>query len=677
MKDYKSLFEKHIFHFDSEKSILEEKDLGICADIASLRTPEYSAAAAEGFQGCPYTDTAFRLDVRIGGERFKTSRWQWLPSAMAREGSAGQLHLETVTAVVPRTRTFVMRLFCTNRSSEPMDLPVQILFRGAPRYESTWKFFPPAAGKDIPSYTEENGKLVCRLADASFVLTSSLPGMKLFPQAYLWESRLALAPSESSCFYISCSMGAEAQAAEQAEAICGHYEEGLEASFGWLEQETERIRTKLPSFSSSEPALDRLYRRSLVTYLLCRWDNPDLCTVPYFSTGSINGGCMCSYLWDYCGGLMMHPLYDAAGNREMLKAYLRNDLTTSYALNPVTSGKVGPWYQINQEKIICMVYYHVLFTGDKALLYEQAGERTVLEWMLYHAYVADDPEKPVALYDYGEGGKSHLELRKQFVYNGIMPDLNARRYMNYKRVYELTQLAGCPDERLPQRMAQLKEAMKALWNKDAKWYDFINKDGVRDIRYTVQMFKFLNSPVTGTEEREGLISHLNEREFLSAFGLHSMSKLDEAYDQDDIDNGGGGICPHFTMQICSQLYETGYEALATDIFRRVLWWGERFPYLGDSVAANMIANREDTPLQGDISSVGIAQMMFFYLFGIRADFDGNVTVSPVRERPAETMQVENARLCGKVFSVKAEGDSFAVTCGDKTYRAAIGETVRI
>ena len=43
------------------------------------------------------------------------------------------------------------------------------------------------------------------------------------------------------------------------------------------------------------------------------------------------------------------------------------------------------------------------------------------------------------------------------------------------------------------------------------------------MRYTVQMFKFLNSPVIGDAEREGLISHLNEEEFLS--------KLDEMVEQ--------------------------------------------------------------------------------------------------------------------------------------------------
>jgi len=675
--DYLSLFQTHPYRFSGHDSILEEKDLGICADISSLRTPEYSVCSSEGFQRCPYTDSGFRLDIRIDGERIKVQDWIWLPNAMYRLGNTKYLSLETVTAVIPGSGSFIMKITCFNKTDTDQRLPLQILYRGSPHYESDWQFSIPSPGTEIPSYAVTEDKLIVQTSDAAFIVTSSLDAMRLFSEAYLWENELFLPASGKTVFYVSVSMGKKEDARSDAARVHGRYESLIESSFSWFLQEAKRIEDRLPHFSSSDPALDRLYTRSLVTYILCRWENPALCTSPYFSTGSINGACMCSYLWDYCGGLMLHPLYDAAGNKEMLKAYLRNDLTTSYALNPVTSGKVGPWYQVNQEKVICMVYYHILFTGDKAFLFEKAGERTVLEWMLFHAYVCDDPDRPLTLYDYGEGGKDHLELRRQFVYNGIMPDLNARRYMNYLRVYELTKIAGCPDERLLSRMAQLKESLKLLWNPEQKWYDFIRPDGKRDTRYTVQMFKFLSSPVISREEREGLISHLNDREFLSKFGLHSMSKLDEAYDQDDIDNGGGGICTHFTMQICSQLYDTDHDALATNIVKRVYWWGERLPYMGDSCAANMIANREDTPLQGDISSVACAQMIFFYIFGIRADFDGNISVTPVRHRPAHQMYVENARLCGKIFSVSVDGDRFTVACGKDQYTASVGETVSI
>lgn len=680
MKKFEAFFDSCPYAFDGKDCILEEKDLGIAADIASVLTPTHSVTALHCFQGCPFTNTAFRMDVRIDGEQIKTASWKWLPNAMLRKGGTKQFAVEALAAAIPASRSIVERITVSNLTDRPLSLPISLTYRGRTALEQSWQFSIPSPRKDDRrNYSVEGDLLSSVTDDTAYRLTCSLDGMRHFPRAYLWENELCLPPLGQVVFFLSAHMGSVEGSLAEAKETAADYEGALVRSFAYLEAEVARIERNLPRFSCSEPQLKRLYDRSLVTYILCRWENPELCALPYYSTGSINGGCMCSYLWDYCGGLMLHPIYDPEGNKEQLRAYLRNDLTTSYALNPVTSGPVGPWYQINQEKIILMVYHHVLVTGDVGFLHETVGEKTVLEWMLYHAFVGDSPEKEVSLYDYGVSGNDHLELARwgNGPYNGIMPDLNARRYMNYMRVYELTCLAGTPDERLPRRAAALADKLKALWNDKEKWYDFIDADGNRDIRYTVQMFKFLSSDVIGEKEREGLISHLNETEFLSKFGLHSMSKTDPQYDQDDIDNGGGGICTHFTMQICAQLYETGHDALATDILRRVYWWGERMPYMGDSCAANMIANREDTPLQGDISSVACAQMIFYYIFGIKPHFDGSITVCPVKNRPATDMTVENVRLCGKTFSVKISDDRFTVICENVEKSARIGEQITI
>lgn len=693
MKNYLDLFQSSIYSFDSKNNILEEKDLGICADIASVMTPEHSVASLDRMMGCPYSNAAFHFDVITDGEKVKCDSWQWLPNAMYRHGKAANFSMDTLTVVVPGMRSIIQKITYTNKLEADQTVPIQVMYRGCARKDILWPFTPPQPSKgDLGNYASEGRVLIGRTYKRTdpvtcypdpdqglpaFRLTTSLKNIKMFPNAYLWEDEITMPANGTMDVYFSANLGSDDLSKKEADLTIDRYEELIEKSFDYLKKEINRIETQLPRLTSDVPELDNLFYRALVTYIMCRWENPDLCTVPYFSTGSVNGSCMCSYLWDYCGGLMMHPLYDPDGNKKNLKAYLRNDLTKSFALNPVTGGPTGPWYQVNHEKIICMVYYHVLFTGDKEFLFEKVADKTVLEWMRFHAYVCDDVTKDIALYDYGEGGKAHLELRREYVYNGIMPDLNARRFMNYMRVYALTVAAGQPDELLPKRAALLKKKLKELWNEEKKWYDFINKDGVRDIRYTVQMFKFLNSYVIDAHEREGLISHLNETEFLSKFGLHSMSKLDEAYDQDDIDNGGGGICTHFTMQICAQLYEMGYDKLATDILQRVYWWGTRMPYMGDSCAANMIANREDTPLQGDISSVSCAQMIFYYIFGIRADFDGNITVCPVKNRPAKHMKIENARLCGKVFCVDIHDDIFTVSINGTVYHANIGETIQI
>lgn len=80
MNDYLTLFDTCVFAFDGRDNILEEKDLGICADISSILTPERSVFAMNCFQGCPYTNTAFDFDVRLNGERIKCENWKCLPS---------------------------------------------------------------------------------------------------------------------------------------------------------------------------------------------------------------------------------------------------------------------------------------------------------------------------------------------------------------------------------------------------------------------------------------------------------------------------------------------------------------------------------------------------------------------------------------------------------------------
>ncbi len=677
MKKYMEQFSRNLFAFDSKDNILTEECLGITGDISSLLTPEHSVTKMECFQGCPYTATSFSVDTLIGGERIKASSWKWLPNAIWRKGECKNFTVDTLTAMVPGTRAAVQRITVKSKLTEELKTPITVMYRGRAGFEDDWKFYHPEpldCRRD--DFSADGNVLISARDRLAFALTSSLPDMRNFSRAYLWENEIAIPAKGEITFYFSAHLGREETVRK--EAAHTSYEQMLEQSFAYLEKETDRIHNNVPRLTSDSPSLDKLYYRSLVTYILCRWENPDLKLNPYFSTGSINGSCMCSYLWDYCGGLMLHPLYDPEGNKKQLLSYLKNDLTKSYALNPVTGGALGPWYQINQEKITMMVYHHVRATGDVDFLFQKAGDKTVLEWMRYYAYVCDDLSKEAELYDYGLGGDDHLELMNwgNGPYNGVMPDLNARRYLNYMRAYELTVVAGQPDELLPKRAAKLKEKLKTLWNEEAQWYDFIDADGNRDIRYTVQMFKFLNSEVIGKKERDGLVSHLNEEEFLSKFGLHSMSKLDPQYDQDDIDNGGGGICTHFTAHICAQLYQMGYDAVATDILKRIYWWGERLPYMGDSCTANFMSNRQGF-LQGDISSTAFAQMIFFFIFGITPHFDGSVTISPVKNRPAENMRIEGARLCGKTFSVEVEGDRFTVALNGKTITANIGETVTI
>lgn len=674
--NYLEKIKDNLFYFNDDRNILESKHLGICADISSVMTPEDSVSAINDFQGCPITNTAFKSEVWLDGNRIRTKEWHWVPNGILRKGSCGIWSAEVLTMVAAGKRAVVQKLSFTNNSDTDQTVPLQVQFRGHTRFESEdWGFCIPKPGniQDV-TYQSTPDTLIAKSDDCAYIITSSIE-MKLFELARLWETEVTIGAGKTLDFYLSFHIGKTEKAVRDAKEFIGNYETIIEKGFSWLERRTQEVMENIPKFKSDNKELDDLYYRSLVCYILCRWDNEDLFIPSFYSTGSVTGSCMCSYLWDYCGGLMLHPLVDPEVNKDNIKAYLNIDLTQSYALTPVTGGPAGPWYPVNQEKLIQMVYYHILHTGEIDFLNEEINGKTLLDWMIYQAYVCDDVTKPIDLYDFGYEGRAHLELRKGIPYCGVMPDVNARRYMNYKRVYELTCLAGRPEELLMERAEQLKEKIKELWDDEKKWYAFIY-DGKRDFRYTVQMFKFINSPVIDDNVRQGLLSHLNEEEFLSKFGLHSMAKHDIAYDQDDIDNGGGGVCQHFTTEICSQLYEIGESELATDIVKRILWWN-RVPYLGDSCAANMQFNREDTPLQGDVHAMACTQMMIFSFFGIHVQFDGSIQICPPKHLPAEKIEGNDINIRGKLFSIHINKNSFEVYYNNKTFSGTLGETITI
>ena len=151
MKDYISLFDTCIYRFESRYNVMEEKDLGITGDISSMLTPEHSVSAMNCFQGCPYTNTAFRFDVITDGEKVRAASWKWLPNAMYRVGEAEGFTVQTVTAVIPGMRTVVQKITYEDKLGRDQTVPIQVAYRGCARYEANWTFSIPEARKALES----------------------------------------------------------------------------------------------------------------------------------------------------------------------------------------------------------------------------------------------------------------------------------------------------------------------------------------------------------------------------------------------------------------------------------------------------------------------------------------------------------------------------------------------
>ena len=674
---FRELFAGSPCAFCSGREILKPKDLGISGARISALTPYDTLGTVNTLQTPPYSATGFLAKIKLNGETIKTMRWQWRTNLLWEEGTQGSLAAEAFFAVPPAQQCVVLALTLKNNSDGSLSFPAELWFTGSPTKTSQWTFaMPPAAGAGVQAETNGNGIVYLAGADGAAMALTCDPAFRLFKQARILQTRLCLAAGETRTLYFSFHLGDAEPVRKEAEAVRNQYPAWIDAAVRWVDGRETQLKNTLPAFGCADERYTQFYYRSLAVLLTNRWENPSLLSLPYYSTGGTTGGCMCSYLWDFAGAAKLLALTEPESLKEAIRSFLRIDLSAHYAVTPLDGSGAGPWYQINQEKIVYMIYYCLVLTGDSDFLFETVAGKTILEHAVFNARFGEDPADPAALIDYGEKGEDHLELKKGYPYHGVMPDLNLRRCLTYYRAAALLELAGQNGDDLRKKANEVYRAVKErLWNEERQWFAFVEAPGrEKDYRYTVQMYKVLDSPVLDDEVRAGLLSHLNDTEFLSDFGLHSMSKLDPAYDQIDIDNGGGGICSLFVPVILEQLYRIGETEKANDLLSRVLWWGERTPYWGDSFVANAMEYRENTPLQATIGAAAGAEMFIFGLFGISVSLSGHIRVAPAAP-PAKEMSLRDVRIRGARFSVFLNQNNYCVEQDGNRSTTAYGKSI--
>jgi hypothetical protein len=675
-----------VFALRGEANIMDEEHFGIVNGRATVGIPYKEVAGINGLWAPPFVSSDFHFTVKVLGRTVPTQRYLWRPFEVEREGSVDGLRVRTTTALVPGYRGGRMTITVENTSPQVRKVTLQFVVSGTLDRTTTWEFARAASR----SATQSKAVGPCLLLEHGNQAIAVRPvgGTEFDPTRFARPSEMSLSPRGTRAGCVVFAVGDNAQAAEACAVIAQHPETRAAVltqvptaeKTACRPDETYRRRVaelfeKLPRLRSSNPALVRFYNRSLVHFLMNRWDVPEFLLRPYYGTGSVKGGCVCNYLWNFGEVWEILPLYDPAADREHIKQFLKTDMTKHFAFMPITGEAFGPWYPVNQEKIIGLVYYYVKLTGDAAFLRERVSGKSVLEHVIANAMYGDDPAKPVALIDYGPSN-SHLELRRGYPYNHVMPDLNGRRYANYLLASRLAEAAGKPAPYLRQRAESLRAVLKQrLWDPRTRWFDFLDAQGRKDTRYTVQIFKLISSGVLDAEEEAGLLGHLNEREFLSQFGLHSMAKTDPAYDQVDIDNGGGGACTCFPPQIAERLYKAGRHDMAADILRRILWWGECLPYWGDSLVANFKDYRKDTPLQCTLDGVTVAQCIVFGMLGVSAEFDGRITVDPHPPAWAPRIELTGLKIRGLSIDVAVGDGQYEVRTPGRRIRAAVGQRV--
>ncbi len=667
-----------IFMANGDSLITRPKDLGIVNEMGAVGINYEFVGDINGFWAPPYASSDYFIEPRFFGEKVKTDHFTWLPFQTKRVGEIRGVRVRSTTTLIYGMRAGVLSIELRNLSKEKKEIPMEFMANDPYVYQTSldrvevWGFGTAKSKTLVTDVVDDKG--VTRIqGDDAIALGCSLKNSIWEEPTRRFRSMVYLQPGEQKEFSLVFSTGTKNEALVARNAILANPSLYVSKATDKYISEVKNLFDKLPRFYSDNKSLEQMYDRSIMVLLLNKFEIPELCLHPYYATGSIKGGCFKNYLWSFGAVRKMMPLLDPKADKEHILQFIRSGgLYHGHSFDPITGEGNGSWYPVNQNLIIDLTYNYIKNTGDSGFLNEKVNGETILEHMIKNAVYLEDTSKPVKLDDYGPSG-DHLELRKENTYNHFMPDLNGLRYKNYERVSKLCEIAGKPQPFFMERAKGLKKIMKEqLWDPSIKWFRYEDDKGNKYPRYTIQIFYLLNSGVIDGEIKQGLLSHLNDNEFLTNYGFLSMSKKDDQYDQSDIDNGGGGGCTLFPPQITELLYDDGSSDVADGIMRRILWWGTRLPYFGDSEVATEIDYRQDTPLQCDIGSIAVSESILFGMFGINVDFDGSISINPVKTNLAKKLQIKGLKIRGKTLDVSVEGGKYEVRTGTKTFTNNLG-----
>jgi len=217
-----------------------------------------------------------------------------------------------------------------------------------------------------------------------------------------------------------------------------------------------------------------------------------------------------------------------------------------------------------------------------------------------------------------------------------------------------------------------------LWNSENRWFDNIYPDGGRKPVYSNLLFDLIGTDVLSGEERYGLVSHLNDNEFLGPYGLYSMSRQDRPHwDRVDADWGGGGAYTGIPMQLVRNLYQSGMGQLAWTILSRFTQYVDHFPYISQNFRADEFFQDESSQPMAICAGAGV-EAIIFGLFGLSPQIDGCLDVRPYYAHELGNASLIDYQFRGHRYDITMNRYGFELSRDGKLLGSyPHGESVRI
>jgi len=141
--------------------------------------------------------------------------------------------------------------------------------------------------------------------------------------------------------YFTFFIGSTDDTLKQCNEVAGNPQAAIKQAYRIYDQRVTDLYRKLPRFGSDNISLVHFYDRSLVSLLLNRWDIPEFKLKPFYSTGSVRGGCVGDYLWNVGECPEILSLYDPEATKAHIRQFLETGVKHDFGFCPVNGGHVA------------------------------------------------------------------------------------------------------------------------------------------------------------------------------------------------------------------------------------------------------------------------------------------------------------------------------------------------
>ena len=383
----------------------------------------------------------------------------------------------------------------------------------------------------------------------------------------------------------------------------------------------ETYTKNIPALTSDIDGLDDYYLRSIVSGLVCIWENPSFTINPFLTESGMDGGAICTYHWGIGGYYpQMACLMLDTKVVALAKKVAFVDLEQYYAFTLDGTGvgvkySYDPWSYTN---LVSAIFKFI--TRDKELF----G---------YNKTVIQNDEKRKSANNLIDYGLQHnlLEMRGAGWEHYVVSP-NAERSWSFQQLAEMGKYCDASEEEMndwKRRAGEIRTAVRnELWDDKAQWFASVYPDGFRDYVYSIQVYDAMRVGVCTPAMEKVLVSQLNDQAFLGSFGVSSVSQSDSIhFEVLDPDWSGSGAYSGDGPILALTMYEREYPEIAWDILKRHFWMGKHFIYYPQE----HYCYRPMSPAHkraNVASGLAGAEAILFGLIGFQPQYNGELYIHP-------------------------------------------------